>query len=46
MALSRYGVKIHSSLAVEQDTMTFTLPSLSTNHSGAHARERPAIGIV
>lgn len=28
----------------EQDTMTLTLPSLSTNHSGAQARERFARG--
>ncbi len=46
VALSRYGVKIHSSLVIEHDTMTFTLPSLSTNHSGAHARDRLAIGTV
>ncbi len=45
-AFSRYGVKIHSSSAVEQDTMTLTLPSASTNHSGAHARDRLAIGTV
>lgn len=46
VAFSRYGVKIHSSLVTEQDTMTLTLPSLSTNHSGAQARERLAIGTV
>ncbi len=46
VALSRYGVKIHSSFVVEQDTMTLTLPSLSTNHSGAQARERFARGTV
>ena len=46
VAFSRYGVKIHSSFVVEQDTMCFTLPSLSTYHSGAQARERLVIGTV
>jgi hypothetical protein len=46
VALSRYGVKIHWSLAVEQDRMMFTLPSLSMNHSGAQARDRFAMGTV
>jgi hypothetical protein len=45
-ALSRYGVKFHWLPVVEQDTMTYTLPSASTNHSGAQARERLATGTV
>ena len=39
MAFSMYGVKIHSpSAAMDADRMMLTLPSVSTNHSGAQAR--------
>ncbi len=40
------AVKWVAVLADVSDMMTLTLPSLSTNHSGAQVRVSPLIGIV